>query len=251
MRIKKVESFPVEIPLKPHRRMISSLGEHIVSKYVLVRISTDADIDGVGEATVMPRWSGETVWGTKFLIDEILAPLLIGRDPRETETISDLMDRACQGNWFSKSALEMACWDIAGKEAGRPVCELLGGAARPLSIRCRFSMGAYDPDRVRQLTVELIDAGFTTIKVKVGTDPDADVERVRIVREVIGPEREIVIDANCGWDAPTAIAACERMDDLNVALFEQGRSRGPRPSKCPHTSGLSRSLLRASVNRQV
>lgn len=221
MKITRIETFPIEIPLKPARRMISALGQHNVSRYLLVRVSTDVGIEGVGEATVMPRWSGETVWGAQALVDHVFAPLLVGRDPRDFETNDALMDRACAHNWFTKSAIEMACWDIAGKEAGKPVYELLGGPHRPLDVRCRFSMGAYEPERARSRAGELVEEGFTTIKVKVGGDPAKDIERVRIVREVIGPERELVIDANCGWDAATAIAATREMDDCNVALFEQ------------------------------
>lgn len=228
MKITRIVTFPVEIPLKPERRMISALGQHTVSRYLLVRVETDAGIDGAGEATVMPRWSGETVWGAQALIDRVFAPLIVGRDPHDIDGLAKLMDQAAAHNWFAKSAIEMACWDILGKVAGKPVYELLGGAARPLAIRCRFSMGAYDPDRARRRAQELVDEGFTTIKVKVGTDPDADVERVTIVRDVIGPDREIVIDANCGWDAATAIAAFNRMEErgLNVGLFEQPTHNG-------------------------
>ena len=68
--------------------------------------------------------------------------------------------------------------------------------------------------------------GFTTFKVKVGTNVAEDIERVRIVREVIGPKHEIVIDANCGWDAPTAIAAMQEMKALNIAVFEQPTTNG-------------------------
>lgn len=228
MKITAVETFPVEIPLKPERRMISALGRHNVSRYVLVRVATDVGIDGVGEATVMPRWSGETAWGATALIDRVFSPLLIGVDPHRIDQVCETMDRAAADNWFAKSAIEMACWDILGKDAGKPVYELLGGPGRGRAIRCRFSMGAYDPDRARRRAEELVDEGFSTIKVKVGTDPAEDIERVRIVREVAGPDREIVIDANCGWDAETAIEACRRMDDmqLDVALFEQPTPKG-------------------------
>lgn len=221
MKITRIETFRVRIPLKPARRMISSLGQHTVSEYLLVRISTDAGVDGVGEATVTPRWSGETVWSAQAVVDRLFAPLLLGRDPHDILAIDRVMDQACAHNWFAKSAIEMACWDIQGKEAGKPVYELLGGAKRPLEIRCRFSMGAYDPERARTRATELVAEGFTTIKVKVGGDPAKDIERVRIVREVAGPKREIVIDANCGWDAATAIAAVREMRDCNVTLFEQ------------------------------
>ncbi|MEX2285870.1 MAG: mandelate racemase/muconate lactonizing enzyme family protein [Planctomycetaceae bacterium] len=226
MKITRIDTYPVRIPLKPERRMISSLGQHLVSEYVVVRVSTDAGIEGVGEATVMPRWSGETVWSAKALLDNLFIPQLLGRDPHDIEGIDRIMERAAAGNWFTKSAIEMACWDIQGKEAGMPVYELLGGAVRPLSIRCRFSMGAYDPERTRRRARELLADGFTTFKVKVGTKPVEDIERVRIVREVIGPEREIVIDANCGWDARTAIAAMQEMKAYKIAVFEQPTTQG-------------------------
>ncbi len=221
MKITGIETYPVRIPLKPARRMISALGQHVESKFLVVRVLTDAGIDGVGEATVTPRWSGETVWGAQSMVDRVLAPAVIGLDPHDIDGLERQMEKFCIHNWFAKSAIEMACWDIQGKAAGKPVYELLGGACRPLSIRCRFSIGAYPPDRTRQRATELIAEGFTTLKVKVGTRPKEDIERVRIVREVAGPDRDLVIDANCGWDAATAIAACKELEDCNVGLFEQ------------------------------
>jgi muconate cycloisomerase len=189
-------------------------------------METDRGIEGAGEATVMPRWSGETVWTAQAIIDRVIAPLLIGLDPCDISRVHAIMDQAAQGNWFAKSALEMASWDIRGKAEKKPVYELLGGAKRPLSIRCRFSMGAYPPDRARSRTKELVEAGFTTIKVKVGTKLEEDVERVRIVRDTMGPNLDLVIDANCGYDVQTAIRAAELMEDCNVGLFEQPTPRG-------------------------
>jgi len=225
MKITGIETYPVKIALKPERRMKSSLGQHIISRYVIVRVLTDSGIEGVGEATVMPRWSGETVWSAKTIIDNVFTPQLIDADPLDLADIDRRMDAAAQGNWFAKSAIEMACWDILGKEAGKPVYELLGGAARPLDIKCRFSMGAYEPDHARRRTEELVSEGFTTIKVKVTSDIPKDVERVTIVREVIGPDLDIVIDANCGYEADSAIEAVRQMDSLNVGLFEQPTPR--------------------------
>lgn len=221
MKITAIETYPVQIPLKPERRMKSSLGQHIVSPYLVVKVLTDAGIEGVGEATVMPRWSGETIWSSQKLIDEIFAPRVIGLDPEDIPGLAYAMDREAAHNWFTKSAIEMACWDILGKAADKPVYELLGGAKRPLTVRCRFSLGAYEPERARRRATELVEEGFQTIKVKVGGEVADDVERVGIVREVAGPDRNIVIDANCGWDAETAIDACREMRDFNVDVFEQ------------------------------
>jgi L-alanine-DL-glutamate epimerase-like enolase superfamily enzyme len=226
MKITRITTHQVEIPLKPSRRMISALGQHSVSRYVLVRIETDSGIEGAGEATVMARWSGETAWGASAVIDHVFTPLLIGCDPSDIPAIDQVMDRAAACNWFAKSAIEMACWDIRGKSEGKPVYELLGGAVRPLAITCRFSMGAYPIDRARKRAAELVEEGFETIKVKVGTEIDEDVARVTAVRETMGGERDLVIDANAGWDAATAIEAMRRMKDLDVGLFEQPTTKG-------------------------
>ena len=99
--------------------------------------------------------------------------------------------------------------------------ELLGGACRPLIIRSRFSLGAYDPERARRRAAELVAAGFTTIKVKVGVNPVEDVERVKIVREVIGPDIALTIDANGGWDVETAIRCIRQLSDCRLTLVEQ------------------------------
>ncbi len=226
MKISGLDVFPVEIPLKPARRMVSALGRHEVSRYVLVRVSTDAGVDGLGEATVMPRWSGETIWGAAAMLENVLGPAVLECDPRDHVEIDRRLDTVTQGNWFAKSAIEMACWDIAGKELGQPVYQLLGGPARERTIRCRFSMGAYEPERARTRAEELVNEGFTTIKVKVGTRIEDDVERVKIVREVIGSDRELVIDANCGYSVDEAIQAATRMADQRIALFEQPTPRG-------------------------
>src|SRR5205085_2069088 len=103
--------------------------------------------------------------------------------------------------------------DVLGKSAGKPVYEFLGGAYRSLAIPSRFSLGAYDVPRARARAAELVTQGFTTVKVKVGGKPEDDVARVRAVREVIGFNRKLVIDANCGWDAETAIHCIGELKD--------------------------------------
>lgn len=226
MKITRIKTYPVRIPLKSEYRMISALGRHEVSEYVIVRIETDAGVDGVGEATVLSRWSGETVWGAQALIDNLFTPVLLGVDPRDIESLAARMDAVAVGNWFAKAAVEMAAQDIRGKDAGQPLYELLGGAVRSRTIRCRFSMGAYPPERARRRAAELVANGFTTIKVKVGTGINHDVARVQAVRETIGPELDLVIDANCGYDAAMAIEAARRMADFHVGLFEQPTPRG-------------------------
>jgi L-alanine-DL-glutamate epimerase-like enolase superfamily enzyme len=208
MRIAKIETFPVLIPLRSERRMVSALGRHEVSAYVLVRVTTDDGLIGAGEATVTPRWSGETVWGAKAMIDHVLGPVLLGLDPVDTARIDAWMEAVVVDNWFAKAALEMACLDLAARARGVPLYEYLGGACRPLTVRSRFSLGAYDPKIAAERAAERVAAGFDTIKVKVGTVPGEDIERVRAVREAIGPEIVLTIDANGGWDLTRHVGVC-------------------------------------------
>ena len=221
MEITHIETCAVRIPLKAERRMISALGRHEVSDFVLVRLGTDAGIEGAGEATVTPRWSGETAVGAQHMIEHVLAPAVVGCDPADVAAIDARMDAVCAHNWFAKAAIEMACWDAQGKAAGKPVYELLGGAVRPLTFRCRFSMGAYDVERATTVAAERVAAGFTTIKVKVGGALEDDLRRVRAVRRAIGDDVQLMIDANCGWDAETAIRAARELESERICLFEQ------------------------------
>jgi muconate cycloisomerase len=221
MRITEIATFPAQIAVRPDFMITSSKGTHRVSPYLLVRIDTDDGISGVGEATTMPRWSGETCWTAKAIIDHVLAPELIGADPTDVAAIDRLMDTHCSRNWFTKAAIEMACWDIRGKASGKPVYELLGGPRRSRTVPARFSMAAYDPQTAARKAIERVGWGFTTIKIKVGTDPRDDVARVKAVREAVGPNIALVIDANCGWDADTAIRCCRELKSCNLALVEQ------------------------------
>src|SRR5262245_48693532 len=232
MRIAAIETHPVRIPLKPAYRMISALGRHEESHFVLVRVLTDGGVEGAGEASLTVRWSGETPWGAVALIDCVLAPLLLGQELEAAQPLESIaaidrrMDTAVQHNWFAKSAIEVACWDVLGKGTGRPVYELFGGTCRALAIPSRFSMGAYDLPRARARAAELVEQGFDTVKVKVGGKIEDDVARVRAVREIIGLKRKLVIDANCGWDADTAIRAVRELKDARVDLLEQPTADG-------------------------
>mgnify|MGYP003618759747 CR=1 FL=1 len=221
MNIRSLETYAARIPLKPERRMISSLGSQDESRYVLVRLVTTDGVEGAGEATVMPRWSGETVWGCRALIDRVLAPALIGCRVDDLPELHRRLDALCKHNWFAKSALDMACYDAWGRTVGKPVYELLGGPARERTFRCRFSMGAYDLERARRTAAERVAAGFTTLKIKVGGEPDDDLRRVRAVRDTVGPKPAIDTDANCGWSADTAVRKIRGLAEVGLAVVEQ------------------------------
>jgi muconate cycloisomerase len=115
----------------------------------------------------------------------------------------------------------MAMLDAWGKAEGKPVYELLGGAVRDLAIPIRFSLAAHAPDVTAANAAKRVAWGHRTVKVKVGFDPKADAERVRAVREAIGPNVLLTVDANGGWSVEDAIWALNEMKSLNLTLAEQ------------------------------
>src|SRR5438270_13135869 len=108
MPIVAVHAEPISGEIQPELAIASSLGQHVVGQYVLVRLTDDAGRVGLGEASVTSVWSGETQTGTIAHIREILAPLVLGSDPFDTEWISRRMERAALGNSFTTSAVEMS-----------------------------------------------------------------------------------------------------------------------------------------------
>ncbi|MEN9557574.1 MAG: hypothetical protein RLZZ232_3860 [Planctomycetota bacterium] len=220
MKITRIEAIPVCVPLKPGMTAKTAHGEHATSPYVIVKVETDSGLIGLGEATVSALWSGETQGTVLALIREYLAPALIGHDPRDITAIRRVMDFLVKLNPFTKSALEMAMWDLAGKSAGLPVYQLLGGKARD-RVRIKLVVWARDIEGSRRMAEQHLALGVTCVKVKTGLDPLSDIARVRAVREVCGPDIPITIDSNCGWTIQQARYCLRELRDVNLLLAEQ------------------------------
>jgi len=150
MKITRIEAIPVNVPLKKGLTTKTAHGEHIDSPYVIVKIHTDDGIIGLGEATLSPRWSGETQAGCLAAIDQLIGPVLVGKDPTQVHECRAAMNRVIKLNPFTKCAVEMALWDIAGKAVGKPVHQLLGGKVRS-EIPIKLVIGAFDRENVKRL----------------------------------------------------------------------------------------------------
>lgn len=225
MKIKRIEAIPVSVPLKPGLTAKTAHGEHAVSPYVIVRVHTDDGLVGLGEATITALWSGETQSSAITAITDILQPALLGRDPRDLNSIRRAMDFAIKLNPFTKAAVEMALWDIAGKAAGLPVYQLLGGKVRD-RIRIKLVVWAREAAGAVDMALAHLAAGATCIKVKTGLDPRGDVDRVRAVRVAIGPETPLTIDSNCGWTVQQAKHCLQVLTDCQLLLAEQPIAAG-------------------------
>src|SRR4051794_38000441 len=229
MPITVVVAEPIEGRVRRETAIVSSLGEHVVGNYVLVRVADENGHLGLGEASVTAVWSGETQAGTVALIREVLAPLVVGADPFDIEWIARRMERAAFGNSFARAAVEMALLDLQGKTLGVPVYKLLGGRNTTAdSIRLKFVVGAVEAEVAAQRAKRMVDGGWTAIKVKVARHehPRVDIERLRAVREAIGPGVFLSVDANGGYTVEQAVWAAAHLEPLGVVLFEQPTRRG-------------------------
>jgi muconate cycloisomerase len=220
MRITRIETIPILVPVLSSRMITSSRGRHSASPFLIVKVHTDKDIVGVGEVSCTPIWSGEDHTTAAHFIEGTLAPGLIGEDPRDVERLTGLMDRLLAGNVFTKSGIQMALWDILGKAARLPLYRLWGGAVRE-SVPLKFSISGGTPEEAAGIAEWAIGQGFRAVKVKVGTGVEADVARVTAVRQTIGPDVRLGIDANGGWNVRDAISALRRMEGLDLYFVEQ------------------------------
>ena len=221
VRIIRIETIPIRVPIKSQFAIRSGRGgAHTVSPFLLVKVHTDGGIMGLGEASCTPRWSGEDQFTGAHLIRAYLEPLLIGEDPLQVEPLSEKFRLAFAANYFTKAAVEMALWDIAGKAAGKPVYQLLGGKTRAF-IPTKWSVSGLEPEPAAGIAKWAIDQGFKAMKVKVGIEPDADVARVRAVRNAIGPNVKLGVDANGGWTREQAVATIERLYEFGIYFAEQ------------------------------
>jgi len=221
VKITRIETIPIRVPLNAEFAIRSGRGgSHMVSPFLLVKIHTDAGLIGIGEASCTPRWSGEDQVTGGHLIRSYLEPLLVGENPLDVERLTKKFRMAFAANYFTKAAVEMALWDLAGKIADKPVYELLGGKIRD-TVPTKWSVSGVDPDKAAGIAKWAVDQGFRAMKVKVGLDPDGDVARVKAVRAVVGEATKLGVDANGGWSIETAGPTIERLCGEGIYFAEQ------------------------------
>lgn len=216
MIITRIDLFKVDIPYWEPFRI--SLGASDCTNNVFVRIHTNTDLYGWGEASPTRRIAGETQ-GTVFEVGKDLATLLLGKNPLDIETLNEEMRDLFVHNSTARSAFDLALYDIAGKEAGKPLYEILGGTKR--EIWTDNTIGIDEPTRMAEKAVRFQEQGFKAIKVKLGTGLDEDIERVRTIRGAIGDAIPLRLDANQGWDRVTANGVLRSIESMGIEYCEQ------------------------------
>lgn len=227
MKITKIETFRVCLPT---RRVHTWAGNYtpIGKDYVIVKLHVEGGVVGAGEAQVLKDWGGD--FGSKYgeapqttttIINEFLAPLLVGEDVRQIEQLHVKMNRFVRGYPYAKAALDVAMHDAVGKLYGVPVYQLLGGLVRR-EIPIAHSLGLMEVDAAVAEAQQVVDEGIATIKVKVGVDPARDVEVVRRIRQAVGPRVRIRVDANQGYRSwKEALRVTRQMAEYDIWFMEQ------------------------------
>ncbi len=223
MRIRRITAYQVDLPL--HEGSYRWSGGKSVSVFdsTIVRIETDSDVAGHGEVCPLgPFYLPAYGPGARAGIAE-LGPHLIGEDPTEISRINRRMDAALKGHPYVKSALDMACWDILGQVAGLPVCTLLGGRYNDDFVLYR-AISQESPDQMADKVAGYRAEGYRRFQLKVGGDPDTDVERIRAVAARLLPGDKLVADANTGWLMHEAARVVRAVRDVDVYVEQPCQS---------------------------
>ncbi len=226
MKIQSIETIPVRLPTRRAHQWANL--KTPIGVYLVVKLVTDEGLTGLGEAPALKDWGGdhmryygETPTSVAAVIHDILEPTLAGEDPRRIEWIHTLMDQAVKGYPYSKAAIDMALYDVVGKAAGVPAYQLLGGLYRE-SVPISHSIGLMGMDEAVAEVLRVQEEGVKTIKLKGGVEPGRDVELLRRVREALGPEMKLTVDANNGYtSAKEAVRTTKAMEPYNILYMEQ------------------------------
>ncbi|MEC7811600.1 MAG: cis-3-hydroxy-L-proline dehydratase [Verrucomicrobiota bacterium] len=198
MKIRKISVFQVDLPLHEGSYNWSDGKSVQVFDSTVVRIETDEGITGHGEVCPLgPVYLPAYAEGARTGI-QVLAPALLGQDPTQLSKLNRHMDATLKGHPYVKSALDMACWDILGQATGQPVCNLLGGRYGGDFLLYR-AISQEAPETMAGKVAGYRAEGYRKFQLKVGSDPETDIERIHAVSAELQRGDVLIADANTGW----------------------------------------------------
>lgn len=219
MQIERVTIHQYDIPLE--EPFVTALKPIPELERVLVEVETDVGIVGVGEGSPAYEVTGETQRSTAAVLEDVLAPLVVDKDPLAIERRVTEMWGLVDGAASAHAAIELALQDIRGKHAGMPLYQLLGGHAEDPVIAAPKVLSIKSPEEMGEDAAEAVEEGYDQIKIKVGGDPETDIKRVREIDEAVPDSVSLKADANQGWgDAKTALTALRKIGEL-LDVIEQ------------------------------
>ncbi len=223
MKITKIRVYQVDLPLYEGSYSWSEGKRVDVFDSTVVEIETDAGISGYGEACPLgPAYLPAYASGVRAGIAE-LGPALIGDDPTKLLVLNNKMDRELKLHPYVKSAIDIACWDILGKHAGLPVCELLGGRFGD-SVTLYRAISQRPADEMAANVADYRAQGYRRFQLKVGGQANDDIDRIRAVAAVLEPGDKLVADANTGWLMHEAMRVVNAVRDVDVYIEQPCKS---------------------------
>ncbi len=217
MEIARIFAHRVDLPLVEGSYKWSGGKSVSVFDSTLVGVETKCGMVGYGEVCPLgPFYLPAYAEGVRAGLKE-LGPHLLGFDPRELGKLNQRMDAALKGHPYVKSGIDMACWDLLGKATGLPVCVLMGGRYGE-SVRLYRAISQQSPDEMARNVAGYRAQGYTRFQLKVGGDPDQDIERIRQVREILLPTDRLVADANTGWTQHEALRVVRAVRNVDVYI---------------------------------
>src|SRR5687767_9337884 len=217
MKIARIFAHRVELPLRETTYKWSGGKSVSVFDSTIVGVETDTGLTGYGEVCPLgPFYLPAYAEGVRAGLRE-LAPHLLGFDPRELMKLNQRMDAALKGHPYVKSGIDVTCWDILGKATQLPVCTLLGGRFGE-SVRLYRAISQQAPDEMANNVHGYREQGYRRFQLKVGGDPDTDIERIRAVAAVLQPGDRLVADANTGWLPHEAARVVRAVRDTDVYI---------------------------------
>jgi cis-L-3-hydroxyproline dehydratase len=217
MKIVRIFAHQVDLPL--HEGSYKWSGGKSVSVFdsTIVGVETDEGLIGFGEVCPLgPFYLPAYAAGVRAGLKE-LGPHVLGYNPCELGKLNHRMDAALKGHAYVKSGIDIACWDILGKKAGMPVCQLMGGRFGE-SIRLYRAISQLPPAEMAKNVASYREAGYTRFQLKVGGDPDTDIERIHAVSGMLLPGDRLVADANTGWTQHEAMRVVRAVRNVDVYI---------------------------------
>ena len=221
LTIRQVELYKLSIPLK--EPFTTSLGTDYSAENVLIKIITDEGITGFGECSPYMPINGESQ-DTCFIVGQYFAKALIGKDPLQIEACISLMDKIIYGNSSIKSAFDIALYDIAAQQAGLPLYKFIGGENNK-TIITDYTVSIGEPQKMALDAMKIKAEGYPAIKIKLGKNGKTDVERIKAIREAVGNEIPLRIDANQGWEVEEAIETLQALAVYAIQHCEEPIAR--------------------------
>jgi L-alanine-DL-glutamate epimerase-like enolase superfamily enzyme len=217
MRIVRISAYRADLPLAEGSYKWSGGKAVTVFDTTVVKVETDAGVTGFGEVCPLgPFYLPAYANGVRAGLAE-LGPHLLGESATSLAKLNRRMDAALKGHAYVKSGIDMACWDILGKAAGMPVCELLGGRYGD-DIGLYRAISQESPEQMAAKVAGYRDEGYCRFQLKVGGDPDVDIARIRAVSAKLQPGDRLVADANTGWVMHEALRVVRAVRDIDVYI---------------------------------